>query len=121
MLRVALGRLLTVVLAMGAVVAFLRWFPPGQFTFYPACPFHALTGYLCPGCGATRALAELAAGRWTESLRLNALVAIGAPLLATRILWTGFKPDKIAIPLSNVPYLLGSAALFTILRNIDLH
>ena len=38
------------------------------------CPFRALTGIPCPTCGATRALAALASGRFVEAVRLNPLV-----------------------------------------------
>src|SRR5262249_32195952 len=79
-------RLLVALSAMGIVAAGLRLFPPDTSTFYPACPFHALTGLLCPVCGFTRALAALVAGRWQEAVHANPLVAIGAPVLAVRIL-----------------------------------
>jgi hypothetical protein len=49
----------------------LRRFPPAEYSFYPRCPFHALFGILCPGCGATRALAALLHGNLLEALHLN--------------------------------------------------
>ncbi len=57
------------------------------------CPFHAATGHPCPGCGMSRALAELAAGNWREALRLHpfapylivwAVMLAGAALLPAR-------------------------------------
>ena len=35
------------------------------------CLIHKLTGFRCPGCGNTRALAALTQGRFMDSLRLN--------------------------------------------------
>jgi hypothetical protein len=49
-----------------------------------ACPFHAATGWPCPGCGTTRAVLFLARG--------EVLAALGAsPLgtLAAAMFWTG--------------------------------
>lgn len=49
------------------------------------CPMRALTGIPCPGCGMTRAVSCLLAGRWSEAVRLNAFVvplAVGTVLLS---------------------------------------
>lgn len=35
--------------------------------FFGSCAFHALTGLYCPGCGGTRAMRALFAGKFTES------------------------------------------------------
>lgn len=37
----------------------LYFFPPQDFAFYPRCPFFALTGLKCPGCGSLRAIHKL--------------------------------------------------------------
>ncbi len=37
----------------------------------PPCMFHTLTGFSCPGCGCTRAVAALLRGDLLLSLRLN--------------------------------------------------
>lgn len=34
----------------------LRLLGDGLLTLFPPCPVHRLTGFFCPGCGATRAL-----------------------------------------------------------------
>jgi hypothetical protein len=50
------------------------------------CPLHAITGWPCPTCGATRAVLALARGEFVAALRMNPLVgaaALGAvPYLA---------------------------------------
>ena len=106
------------VLALGAVAIVLRAFPPDRAAFYPSCPFHALTGLLCPGCGGTRALAALVAGRWGDAVHCNVLVSLSAPLLAARILWVSVVRKDIVIPARIVPYLLTVAAIFGLARNI---
>jgi len=46
------------------------------------CPFMALAGCPCPGCGLSRAMAALAVGDWTEAMRLHAMSpAVAAGLL----------------------------------------
>jgi len=111
-------RFLIVLSAMGIAAAGLRLFPPDTSTFYPACPFHTLTGLLCPICGFTRALAALVAGRWQEAVHANPLVAIGAPVLAVRILWAQAKPRHTVIPAAAMRYILVIAFAFTIVRNL---
>jgi hypothetical protein len=41
----------------------------------PACPWHALTGWPCPGCGTTRALTHLLHADPLGALRFNPLAA----------------------------------------------
>ena len=47
----------------------------------PLCGFRWITGYRCPLCGMTHALAALAQGRWSEALAWNALCPLVAALL----------------------------------------
>ena len=42
--------------------------------FRSGCPFHAMTGLYCPGCGGTRALAALIKAKPAESFMLHPLV-----------------------------------------------
>lgn len=108
-----------------ALAAILRFFPPSRYAFYPPCPFHTLLGILCPGCGATRALAALLAGRWAEAARQNPLVVALAPALAVGAAlefysalrwnrWHAFHVSPFA-----VKCLLTIAVLFGFARNIE--
>ena len=66
-------RFLSVAAAVGiiAVVAYLATHNPETA---PAlrCPFKALTGYDCPGCGSQRAIHALCSGDFAASWRFNA-------------------------------------------------
>jgi hypothetical protein len=104
--------------------ALLYRFSPQEYSFYPRCPFYAVTGHLCPGCGATRAIAELVHGHVVAALHLNAAVTLLVPVLLwyfARMFWTAVREDRIAWP--QVPEWSWRAALafillFAVVRNI---
>ena len=56
----------------------------------PACPWHTVTGFACPGCGSTRAILRLLEGDLAAGLAFNPLAACAA---------TGFVLCGIAAPL----------------------
>ena len=72
-----LRALLSTTALLGA--ALLYRFPPTQYPFYPRCPIHQFTGFECPGCGLTRALAALIHGQFIQAIHLNALILILIP------------------------------------------
>ena len=101
-------------------------FPPGTVGFYPSCPLHACTGLLCPGCGATRALAALVHGNLVQALVLNPLVILLLPIVLlycaeayrrAAFIKTG-EPPWPAIPRAVVPTVLAVAAFFTVVKNL---
>ncbi|ADW67519.1 DUF2752 domain-containing protein [Granulicella tundricola] len=97
--------------------ATLYAYPPETTSFYPVCPIHALTGLLCPGCGATRALSALLHAHLTQAWHLNPLIIALLPLAlayATLILIKN-HPPKIPPPL--IYTLLAITTIFTITRN----
>src|SRR5437762_846483 len=69
--------------AAGAMagVGLLYRFSPQEYSFYPRCPFFALTHHYCPGCGATRAIAELLHGHVAAALHFNAAVTLLLPFM----------------------------------------
>jgi hypothetical protein len=80
--RIAVTAVPLVCVGLAAMVLLL--FPPGQYGFYPVCPVYRYLHVLCPGCGATRALAALLHGQVGEALRLNWLIVISLPV------WGGY-------------------------------
>lgn len=57
-----------------ALFALTATVSPEQHGHYPACPFRALTGLACPGCGSLRALHDLAHGQVATALTHNAML-----------------------------------------------
>ena len=108
------------VLTLGATI--LPAFPPEQYSFYPRCPFYELTGLLCPGCGATHALAALTHGNLPGALHANALVVLLLPLLAAYGLHA-YRQAVTASPTRRIPIpaialALTIAFVFALFRNL---
>ena len=91
------------VMAAGVVTAAatLYRFSPQEYSFYPRCPFFALTGHYCPGCGATRAAAALLHGHLTAALHFNAAVTLLLPFVIAyfaMIYWTALRYNRFEWP-----------------------
>jgi hypothetical protein len=71
--------LIWLTLIAGAVYIF--FFEPGRSGFFPVCPFRALTGFTCPGCGTTRGLHKLLHGDIIGAFQLNPLMLVLFPVL----------------------------------------
>lgn len=50
------------------------------------CPFFAVTGYYCPGCGTVRAVSSLAAGDPISALQSNAVALLVLPVVMFGVL-----------------------------------
>jgi hypothetical protein len=115
--------LAAVVSGISALALAFRRFPPEQYAFYPRCPIYEWTGLLCPGCGATRALAALAHGNLAEALHWNALVTMLLPVLivwAATAYWRALSGEETIWPKLSSPAvaaMLAAAALFMVVRN----
>lgn len=106
------------------VVLLLLRFPPGESSFYPRCPVYELLHLRCPGCGATRALAELLRGHVTEAWHQNALFLIASPMClayAVRSYGDWMSGEELRWARPSRALLVGAftvAAVFMALRNV---
>ena len=75
-------RLLLMVGIGVAVLLFLYFWNPSEIWAFPKCPFFALTGLKCPGCGTLRAIHAITHLRLLEAFRLNPLLVASIPVLA---------------------------------------
>ncbi len=109
---------------IATVAAVLVRFPPTQSRFYPRCPIYETLHLQCPGCGATRALAAVLRGHFSEAMHSNALVTLLLPIAAIYgTLWYRrlLRGDTIRWPRppqAAIFCAFGIAAVFTILRNL---
>ena len=87
----------TLLLGVGAIVVAVllaRFDPNAAGSILPPCPVLALTGWLCPGCGSTRALHALLHGDLAKALAMNPLLVIASPLLA----WMALNAAGVNLP-----------------------
>jgi hypothetical protein len=96
---------------------------PNQPGHYPTCPFFALTGHWCPGCGTLRAMHALTQGDLTAAAGLNVLALASLPVLGliwlrwARRSWTG-APRARPAPAALIATLAIGALLFGLIRNL---
>jgi hypothetical protein len=116
--------LLLLLLAMLAVALV----PPVAGGFYPPCPFHAVTGLLCPGCGTARGLHALLQGQILQALAWNPLMVLLLPVLLLELSRQGLArlrgrpPPRDLLRHPRVGYaLLGVILAFWFLRNLPFH
>lgn len=114
------GLVLAAAAAVTTLVAVVDPHEPGH---YPTCPFLAVTGYYCPGCGSLRALHDLAHGDVAGALARNPLMVLAAGgllvafVLWARRLWRGLPRTWVAPP--RLLYALLTLVLaFWVLRNV---
>ena len=110
-------------LAMLVALAILYFFAPAQWSFYPRCTFHSLTGLNCPFCGGLRATHQLLHGNFQAALALNPLfVAIVLPVLCA-VLVLKFFQSATGRRINFVPprvltwSVIGMIVVFGVIRN----
>lgn len=93
---------------------------PGR---YPTCPFLALTGLYCPGCGSLRGLHDLAhldlAGAWAmnPALVIAAPVLVGAWVAWLRRSLSG-RQRRVVAPAWTIWALLVLVLAYWVARNV---
>lgn len=119
----------------GFLMAVVFRFWPGGSPLWPvlpfayACPVLSLTGMLCMGCGATRALRSLLAGNLATALRQNLLfvvLAAGGLWQCQSLAWQRLVPPGFAprLPRFKLDRRLGwtlivAGLAFMVMRNLD--
>lgn len=106
-------------------IYFLYSFNPASSTFYVPCPFHALTGLYCPGCGSLRAVHQILHGHVAAAFGLNPLMILSLPFLGYSFLSycligiRGRSLPHVFVPALFIWIYLGVVLLFWIMRNIS--
>ena len=110
-LNVAVAALIAFAMAAGLV--FLYFYNPQDIGFFPRCPFYALTGYKCPGCGTLRAIHAMLHFRFGDALRLNPLLLVAIPVIVGMLLSRRFASNVVV---GRV--VLAVVIIYWIVRNI---
>lgn len=84
---------------------------------FPPCPFLALTGLYCPGCGGLRMTHDLLNGDVGAALVDNVFLLVGLPMLALWLIvaWRGKRP---LMPKSAVATVVVAVVAWTVIRNM---
>lgn len=98
---------------------------PAQPGHYPTCPFFAITGLDCPGCGTARGLHQLLHGHVAAAMDYNVFLVLLGPLLVAVWLvevartagWRGRVPSAPGFVMKAVPVVI---ALFWVVRNLPI-
>jgi Protein of unknown function (DUF2752) len=112
--------------AVAAAVTYVRAVDPGQHGHYPTCPFLALTGLYCPGCGSLRMMHALAHGHVAEGFGRNPFAFLLIPVLG--YLWTRWvraaaRGEAFSSPLLRTPVIWVLTVLmlvYWVVRNLPL-
>ena len=118
---------LAVSLGLITCTGILFAFNPANISALPLCPFHALTGLYCPGCGMLRAAHQLLRGHVIVALGLNSLIILSLPIAAYGFLHQfsvrlhGRQLPNVQIPIHAVWTSAVVVVAFWILRNLPLY
>ncbi len=117
-----LGVLGALLVLLGLAVVFFR--DPDRAGSYPTCPFFALTGLYCPGCGSLRALHLLLHADLAGAVGMNVLMVVSIPFLAYYgvslfLVRRGWAPLPGCRAAGSRPFLLATIfILYAVLRNL---
>ncbi|MDX3515996.1 DUF2752 domain-containing protein [Streptomyces caniscabiei] len=109
-----LGALLLAAVALATALA-----DPAQQGPFPACPFRAVTGLDCPGCGSLRALHQLTHGHVVAAADYNALLLAFLPVAAgvwLRVVTSRSRPRHLPVWWGRA--VLAVLFLWTVVRNL---
>ena len=120
-------RVLLISLTGLAAACLFYTFNPADSSLFAPCPFHALTGLYCPGCGSLRAIHQLLHMHFLSAFKLNPLLVFSIPLMGYLLLYPPlFRSKKRLLSVADMPAFLiwiylGIVLLFWIIRNMPLH
>lgn len=108
----------TAVVAALAALTYVALMDPHRPGFlFPACPFHQVTGWFCPGCGGLRMTHHLLHGELTAAAVDNVFLLVGLPVLALWLLIRARLRLRL-MPPAAVAVLLAAALIWTVVRNL---
>lgn len=95
------------------ILTFLYFWNPQDISWFPRCPFLALTGYQCPGCGTLRAIHSLLHFDVKNAMCLNWLTVVSIPLLVCLVL-----SRRLRFSIMFGRFFLAVIVIWWVVRNI---
>ena len=107
-----------------AAMTYVGTVDPNEHGHYPTCPFLALTGLYCPGCGSLRMVHALAHGHVAEGFGRNPFAFLLIPIVG--YLWTRWvtcviRGETISSPLFRTSVIwafIGLMIVYWVVRNL---
>ncbi|GAA0323422.1 DUF2752 domain-containing protein [Actinoallomurus spadix] len=99
---------------------------PNHPGHYPTCPFLAVTGYYCPGCGALRMIHAIGHGHFAEAFGHNPLTFATLPFLAylwVRWVWAARRGRRVRSRILHPVVITGFTMVilfFWVVRNLSI-
>lgn len=112
---------------VAAGFAYCYLIDPASTSLGIPCPFHAATGYYCPGCGSTRALHQLVHGNLAGAFAFNPLAVLVLPYLGYSLLsYTSLVLRRKPLPGYLAPAwqtwaFLAVVLAYWVLRNVPVY
>jgi hypothetical protein len=104
--------------AMAGTLAYLGLGNPHKPGFlFPPCPFKAMTGWNCPGCGGLRMVHDVLNGDLAAAVVDNAFALVGLPLLFAWIV-VRVRAGKPAMSAPAWITVLVLTVTWTVVRNL---
>ena len=114
--RQAARTLAIVSLALAALYCIALYYPLGQYSFYPRCPWKLVTQTHCPGCGVLRGVTLMVHGDLLALARFNLLALHFLSILCAAAL--GYRPPSLSLGRRGIHALLVVLVLYTLARNL---
>jgi uncharacterized protein DUF2752 len=97
---------------------------PANGGLFPPCPFRALTGWYCPGCGSLRALHQLLHGNLRLAFAFNPFTVLTLPFLVYGSVSYGWfelrhrQLPRVFLPGWAIHGLALAVIVFCVVRNL---
>lgn len=111
------GALGTGALAVGALAYVGLGDPHSPNFVFPICPFKALTGWNCPGCGGLRMTHDILQGDFSAAVVDNVFLLVGLPLLAAWLVVRWQRGQRL-MPMPAIATIAVVAIAWTVVRNL---
>jgi hypothetical protein len=105
------------IVVVSTIAILYKNYNPGEIHLFPKCPFWAITGFKCPGCGSQRAVHHLLNLEVLSAAKENILLVLSIPYILAGLIIERLKnpSEKLLVWRKR---LYGRTAIYIILAII---